>query len=80
MPIYTIHSCIEDRLHSKGEVARILGISESGLDRLISEGKWPGGIKLAPQSAPLWEGVVIACELRNAPMRRDCGEAAAKNS
>ncbi len=68
---YILHSCIEDRLYSKAEVARLLGISESGLDRLISEGRWPHGIKIAPQSAPLWEGLTIACELRNAPARKE---------
>lgn len=56
------------RLYSKREVAHLLGITESTLDKLIALGTFPRGIKATRQSEPQWSGAVLAAWLFLAPM------------
>lgn len=55
--------------YSKAEVLALLdGLSESSLDALIADGRFPRGHKATPQSASYWSGQVLACYFLLGPM------------
>lgn len=45
---------------TRAQVMALLHISSQTLDRMISNGEFPRGRKLSPQTAPIWLGVDLA--------------------
>ena len=75
---YTIRGPVKPVL-SKPDVCSLLGVSDSTLERWVSRGRFPRGIKAGTQT--LWEAVDIAAWLHLASrMGDDDDDAPAKKS
>lgn len=69
----------DETVLTKEQVLARLHVSESALDRLIREGRFPRGVKVGPQSPPLWCWGDVRAWLKIAPQMTPDPEAEKKS-